>query len=125
MVERISTLTGCSLSMQDSAGRLSEVLNEQASRVQELRQQLSSGSGSKPEAAPDLALEVQALQEELRLALMREKENEEERRSQAGRLDALSRSLTVKEEMVRVRHPPPHSSAAASAVCLCSAGWFL
>ncbi|XP_038136689.1 myomegalin isoform X2 [Cyprinodon tularosa] len=87
--------------LQDSAGRLSEVLNEQASRVQELRQQLSSGSGSKPEAAPDLALEVQALQEELRLALMREKENEEERRSQAGRLDALSRSLTVKEEMVR------------------------
>uniref|UniRef100_A0A3Q2E7M4 Si:ch211-242b18.1 n=2 Tax=Cyprinodon variegatus TaxID=28743 RepID=A0A3Q2E7M4_CYPVA len=99
--ELLRTISSRDQYLQDSAGRLSEVLNEQASRVQELRQQLSSGSGSKPEAAPDLALEVQALQEELRLALMREKENEEERRSQAGRLDALSRSLTVKEEMVR------------------------
>ncbi|MEQ2160680.1 hypothetical protein GOODEAATRI_001926 [Goodea atripinnis] len=79
--------------IQDSSGRLTEVLNEQSSRVQELRSQLSSGSGSKPVAAPELALEVQALQEELRLALIREKENHEERRNQAGQLDSLSRSL--------------------------------
>ncbi|XP_047230560.1 myomegalin isoform X4 [Girardinichthys multiradiatus] len=87
--------------IQDSAGRLTEVLNEQSSRVQELRSQLSSGSGSKPVAAPELALEVQALQEELRLALIREKENHEERRNQAGQLDSLSRSLNVKDEMIR------------------------
>ncbi|KAK5605668.1 hypothetical protein CRENBAI_008116 [Crenichthys baileyi] len=87
--------------IQDSAGRLTEVLNEQSSRVQELRSQLSSGSGSKPVAAPELTLEVQALQEELRLALMREKENHEERRNQAGQLDSLSRSLNVKDEMIR------------------------
>lgn len=85
-------------SMQDAAGRLTEVLNEQASRVQELRRQLSS----KPDAAPELTLEVQALQDELRLVLAREKENQEERRSQAGRLESLSRSLKVKEEIIGV-----------------------
>ncbi|MEQ2208283.1 hypothetical protein XENOCAPTIV_014975 [Xenoophorus captivus] len=96
-IDRVSTF-----SMQDSAGRVTEVLNEQSSRVQELRSQLSSGSGSKPVAAPELALEVQALQEELRLALIREKENHEERRNQAGQLESLSRSLNVKDEMIRV-----------------------
>ncbi|KAM4739252.1 myomegalin isoform 2-T2 [Anableps anableps] len=90
--------------IQDSAGRLSEVLDEQALRVQELRGQLSSACGSKPDAAAELALEVQALQEEVRLALLREKENQEERRRQAGRPDSLSRS-DFQRQMVNPSDP--------------------
>uniref|UniRef100_A0A3Q3AD35 Myomegalin-like n=1 Tax=Kryptolebias marmoratus TaxID=37003 RepID=A0A3Q3AD35_KRYMA len=59
---------------QDSTSRLGEVLAEQASRLQELRRQLSSGSGSQPDSGPELQ-ELQELQEELRLALRREQEN--------------------------------------------------
>ncbi|XP_056233549.1 myomegalin isoform X3 [Seriola aureovittata] len=87
--------------IQDSAGRLSEVMTEQTSRLQELRRQLSSGLGSKVDSGTDSAVELQAVQEELRLALRREKENQELSRSQAARLDSLSRTLHVKEELIR------------------------
>ncbi|XP_035987707.1 myomegalin isoform X6 [Fundulus heteroclitus] len=90
--------------IQDSAGRLAEVLTEQTARVQALRRQLSSAHGSQPDPAPELALEAQALREELRLALMREKESQQDRRSQAGRLDRLSRSLDAKDELIRDLH---------------------
>lgn len=42
------------------------------------------------------------MQEELRLALRREKESQEQSRSQASRLDSLTRTLLVKEEIIRV-----------------------
>lgn len=42
------------------------------------------------------------MQDELRLALRREKENQELSRSQAAQLDSLSRTLHVKEEIIRV-----------------------
>ncbi|XP_014896705.1 myomegalin isoform X2 [Poecilia latipinna] len=78
--------------IQDSAARLTEVLEEQTHRVQELQRQL--GSGSQPDAAA-------ALQQELRLALKREEQNQEETRSRAEQLDHLSRSLSLKEEIIR------------------------
>ncbi|KAG7231431.1 hypothetical protein INR49_011941, partial [Caranx melampygus] len=87
--------------IQDSASRLGEVMAEQTSRLQELRRQLSSGVGLRADAGPDLAAEVQVVQEELRLALRREKENQELSRSQAARLDSLTRTLQVKEEIIR------------------------
>ncbi|KAF3690479.1 Myomegalin Cardiomyopathy-associated protein 2 Phosphodiesterase 4D-interacting protein [Channa argus] len=87
--------------IQDSASRLGEVMTEQTSRLQELRRQLSSGLGSRTHTGPDLAVELQAVQEELRLALRREKENQELSRSRAARLDSLSRTLHVKEEIIR------------------------
>ncbi|XP_069378801.1 myomegalin isoform X4 [Paralichthys olivaceus] len=80
--------------IQDAARQLGEVMTEQTSRLQELRKQLSSG----PDSGTDSAVE---LQEELRLALRREKENQELSRSQTARLDALSRTLLVKEELIR------------------------
>ncbi|XP_017291254.1 myomegalin isoform X2 [Kryptolebias marmoratus] len=80
--------------IQDSTSRLGEVLAEQASRLQELRRQLSSGSGSQPDSGPELQ-ELQELQEELRLALRREQEN------RAAQLASLSRSLNMKEETIR------------------------
>ncbi|CAI5636863.1 unnamed protein product [Oreochromis niloticus] len=87
--------------IKDSAIRLSEVITEQKSRLQELRKQLSSGFGSQPDFGADLALELQAVQEELFLALRREKESQELTRSQTARLDSLSRTLHVKEEIIR------------------------
>uniref|UniRef100_A0A3P9CPM3 Myomegalin n=1 Tax=Maylandia zebra TaxID=106582 RepID=A0A3P9CPM3_9CICH len=87
--------------IKDSAVRLSEVITEQKSRLQELRKQLSSGFGSQPDFGADLALELQAVQEELFLALRREKESQEITRSQTARLDSLNRTLHVKEEIIR------------------------
>lgn len=87
------------LSLQDSAARLSEVMSEQTARLQELRRQLSSGGGARVDSESDLALELQAMQEELRMALRREKENQEVSRSQ---LDSLARTLQLKEELIGV-----------------------
>ncbi|GLD67214.1 myomegalin-like protein, partial [Lates japonicus] len=87
--------------IKDSASRLDEVMTEQTSRLQELRRQLSSGLGSRSDSGPDSAVELQEVQEELRLALRRERENQELSRSQAARLDSLSRTLQVKEELIR------------------------
>ncbi|XP_026198735.1 myomegalin isoform X2 [Anabas testudineus] len=87
--------------IQDSASRLSEVMAEQTSRLQELRKQLSSGSESRSQSGRDLAVELQAAQDELCLALRREKENQVLSRSQAAQLDSLSRTLHVKEEIIR------------------------
>ncbi|XP_024909983.1 myomegalin isoform X12 [Cynoglossus semilaevis] len=87
--------------IQDCGRRLGEVMNEQTSRLQELRRQLSSGLGSKPDCGTDSVLELQALEEELCLALRREKENQELSRSQAATLDSFSRTLQVKEQIIR------------------------
>ncbi|KAM9409676.1 myomegalin isoform 2-T3 [Pholidichthys leucotaenia] len=87
--------------IQECASRLGEVITEQTSRLQELRTQLSSGLGSRPDSAADLALELQAAQEELRLAMRREKDSQELSRSQAAQLDSLSRTVHMKEEIIR------------------------
>lgn len=47
-------------------------------------------------------MDLQALKEELSLALRREKESEELSRSQAARIDSLCRTLHVKEEIIGV-----------------------
>ncbi|XP_063747447.1 myomegalin isoform X2 [Eleginops maclovinus] len=85
--------------IQDSGSRLGEVLGEQAGRLQELRRQLSSGVGWRSDS--DSAVELQAVREELRLALRRERESQELSRSQASREEALSRRLQGKEEIIR------------------------
>ncbi|XP_068564082.1 myomegalin isoform X2 [Cebidichthys violaceus] len=87
--------------IQDSAGRLGEVMTEQTGRLQELRRQLSSGVGARSDSGPDSAAELQVVQEELRLALRRGQESQELSRSQASRVDSLSRTLHVKEEIIR------------------------
>lgn len=113
--------------LQDSAGRLGEVMAEQTARLQELRRQLSSGMGLKADSPPDLVAELQAVQEELHLALRREKENQELSRSQAAQMESLRRMLHVKEELVRVsRRERRHTDAAlaqhATGKHVCSAG---
>ncbi|XP_062419631.1 myomegalin isoform X2 [Pungitius pungitius] len=83
--------------IQDSAGRLGEVLAEQTGRLQELRRQLSSGVGSTSHRGPDSGVELQVVQEELRLALRSGKEVQE----LASRVDSLTGTLHVKEQIIR------------------------
>ncbi|CAJ1059465.1 myomegalin isoform X4 [Xyrichtys novacula] len=97
----LQTISSRDQYIQDSATRLDEVMTEQTSRLQELRRQLSSGPGSRSDSGLDSAVEIQALQEELRLALRREKENQEQNRGQTSRVESLSRTLHVKEELIR------------------------
>lgn len=71
---------------------------EQTTRLQELRLQLSWRGGGTSESE-----EVQALREEVHVALWRLKENQELSRSQGAMLESLSRTLHLKEELIRVR----------------------
>uniref|UniRef100_H2S702 Si:ch211-242b18.1 n=1 Tax=Takifugu rubripes TaxID=31033 RepID=H2S702_TAKRU len=82
--------------LQDSASRLGEVMTEQTTRLQELRQQLSSGGGWTLDRE-----EVQALKEEVQAARQRSKENQELSRTQAAMLESLSGTLHVKEALLR------------------------
>ncbi|KAM9848622.1 myomegalin isoform 2-T2 [Aulostomus maculatus] len=86
--------------IQDSAGRLGEVMMEQTARLQELRRQLSSDSGPTSASGQDPASELQATKEELRLVLRREKEMQELSRSQAAQLDSLARTLLVRDDII-------------------------
>ncbi|XP_075996161.1 myomegalin-like isoform X4 [Genypterus blacodes] len=94
----LSTIGARDQYIQDSSLRLGEVMSEQTARLQELRKQLSSGLRSWS------SLEVQALQEELNLLLRKDKESQELSRSQAGRLDFLSSSLRVKDQILTDLH---------------------
>ncbi|XP_029904757.1 myomegalin isoform X2 [Myripristis murdjan] len=102
----LSTISARDQYIQESAGRLSEVMNEQTVRLQELRRQLTSGFqvsgvGSKSISGPDSSVELQPLQDELCLSLRREKEAQDENRSMSARVDSLTRTLHVKEEIIR------------------------
>ncbi|XP_053713139.1 myomegalin isoform X4 [Synchiropus splendidus] len=82
--------------IQDSAGRLAEVMTEQSARLQELRRQLSS----KPDSGAEREAELEEAREELRLLRRRQKESEELRRSQSQSLETLSRALLLKERSI-------------------------
>ncbi|XP_065811624.1 myomegalin isoform X2 [Labrus bergylta] len=97
----LQTISSRDQYIQDSASRLDEVMTEQTARLQELRRQLSSGVGSRRDSGADTAVEIQALQEELRLSLRRERESHELSRSQTHSLESLSRTLHGKEELIK------------------------
>nr|XP_055043045.1 myomegalin isoform X7 [Misgurnus anguillicaudatus] len=95
--------------IKDSAERVGQVMVEQTSRLQELRKQLGSTS-------PRSILEdTQTLRDELQLALRREREaqdqlttlrctlasNQEQLQAQASDLEALTRTVNVKEEIIK------------------------
>lgn len=83
---------------------------EQTARLQELRRQLGSTNPQLTEA------ETQTLQDELRLTLRREREaqnqltnlhatmasHQEQLKTQASDIEALSRTLSIKEEIIEV-----------------------
>ncbi|XP_034035238.1 myomegalin isoform X2 [Thalassophryne amazonica] len=78
--------------VQEAVSRFGELMAEQATRLQELRRQLNCGVQ---------ASELQALQDELRLALKRQKESEDQSTSQAAQLDSLIRTLHGKDDIIR------------------------
>lgn len=86
------------LLLQDSASQLGEVMLEQTRRLQELRLQLCCSRDERSESE-----ELQALKEELHVALRRGQEEQELSRSQAAMLESLSRRLQLKEGLMRVR----------------------
>lgn len=88
--------------LQDSASWHSEVMSEQTTRLQELRRRLSPGSRSRSDSGLDSAVELQAVTEELRLVLRREKDTHELSCSRAVQLESLTRTLLVKDELIRV-----------------------
>lgn len=90
-------------------------MEEQTSRLQELRRQLSSRGGRLVD--PE---EVQALKEELHTAVRRSKENQELSRSQAAMLASLSRTLGLREELIRVSGEVPGPPPPPRAPPLCS-----
>ncbi|XP_056337194.1 myomegalin isoform X7 [Danio aesculapii] len=95
--------------IKDSAGRVGQVMAEQTARLQELRKQLGS-------ANPQLTQEdTQALMDELQMTLRREREAQtqlsilratlasyqDQIQTQTSDLDALSRTASVKEEIIK------------------------
>ena len=85
---------------QDSARRQGEVMSEQTGRLQELRRQLSSRgqiSGSLSDG------ELAEVREELTLAVRRVMEAQQESDNQTSRMEALTRALYTKEELIKVR----------------------
>lgn len=95
--------------IKDSAERVGQVMVEQTSRLQELRKQLGSTS---PRSILD---DTQTLRDELQLALRREREaqdqlttlrctlvsNQDQLQAQASDLEALARTVNVKEELIK------------------------
>lgn len=93
---------------------MGQVMAEQTSRLQELRRQLGSkdNQSTTPEPHPD----TQMLQDELQLALRREREtqdqltflrstlvsHQDQLQAQASDLEALNRTVNIKEEIIKV-----------------------
>ncbi|KAL1022822.1 hypothetical protein UPYG_G00032820 [Umbra pygmaea] len=75
--ELLNTIAARDQYIKDSAGRLGEVMAEQTIRLQELRRQLNSGCQLGIQG-PEISPELQTMREELRLALMREREAQAE-----------------------------------------------
>ncbi|KAL2089476.1 hypothetical protein ACEWY4_014164 [Coilia grayii] len=88
--------------IQDAAGRVGEVMSEQTARLQELRRQLVCAQTQESVADTAAHVDTQALQEELHLALRREREARQElstlRASLAGQQNQLQAQASPMEE---------------------------
>ncbi|XP_067240211.1 myomegalin isoform X1 [Chanodichthys erythropterus] len=105
----LNTINSREQYIKDSAGRVGQLMAEQTARLQELRRQLGS-------ANPQLTeVDTQALQDELQLTLRRERESQnqltalrstlaahqDQLQAQASDLEALSRTVSIKEEIIK------------------------
>ncbi|XP_048063088.1 myomegalin isoform X7 [Megalobrama amblycephala] len=105
----LNTINSREQYIKDSAGRVGQLMAEQTARLQELRRQLGS-------ANPQLTeVDKQALQDELQLTLRRERESQnqltvlrstlaahqDQLQAQASDLEALSRTVSIKEEIIK------------------------
>ncbi|KAK7133682.1 hypothetical protein R3I94_015521 [Phoxinus phoxinus] len=105
----LNTLNSREQYIKDSAGRVGQVMAEQTGRLQELRRQLGSSNPQLTE------VDTQALQDELQLTQRREREaqnqlstlrstlasHQDRLQAQLSDLEALSRTVSVKEEIIK------------------------
>ncbi|XDV41577.1 hypothetical protein PO909_010425 [Leuciscus waleckii] len=105
----LNTINSREQYIKDSAGRVGQVMAEQTARLQELRRQLGSSNPQLTE------VDTQALQDELQLTLRREREaqnqltalrstlasHQDRLQAQVSDLEALSRTVSVKEEIIK------------------------
>ncbi|XP_059368509.1 myomegalin isoform X10 [Carassius carassius] len=105
----LNTISAREQYIKDSAGRVGQVMAEQTARLQELRRQLGSANPQLTEA------DIQTLQDELRLTLRREREaqirlttmhatlasHQDQLKTQASDIEALTRSMSIKEEIIK------------------------
>uniref|UniRef100_A0A671PKK4 Si:ch211-242b18.1 n=1 Tax=Sinocyclocheilus anshuiensis TaxID=1608454 RepID=A0A671PKK4_9TELE len=105
----LNTINAREQYIRDSAGRVGQVMAEQTARLQELRRQLGSANPQSTEA------DTQTLQDELRLTLRREREAQnqltalhvtlaslqDQLKTQASDIEALSRTVSIKEEIIK------------------------
>ncbi|XP_052441886.1 myomegalin isoform X5 [Carassius gibelio] len=105
----LNTISAREQYIKDSAGRVGQVMAEQTARLQELRRQLGSANPQLTEA------DTQTLQDELRLTLRREREaqnrlttmhatlasHQDQLKTQASDIEALSRTMSIKEEIIK------------------------
>ncbi|XP_016391520.1 myomegalin-like isoform X1 [Sinocyclocheilus rhinocerous] len=105
----LNTINAREQYIRDSAGRVGQVMAEQTARLQELRRQLGSTNPQSTEA------DTQTLQDELRLTLRREREAQnqltalhvtlaslqDQLKTQASDIEALSRTVSIKEEIIK------------------------
>ncbi|XP_051510966.1 myomegalin-like isoform X2 [Myxocyprinus asiaticus] len=99
--------------IKDSAERVGQVMAEQTARLQELRRQLESTDPQQTTA--ESPSDTQTLQDDLQLALRREMEaqnqlsalrstlssHQDQLQAQASDLEALTRTLRIKEEIIK------------------------
>ncbi|XP_036437312.1 myomegalin isoform X3 [Colossoma macropomum] len=100
--------------IKDSSERMGQVMSEQVARLQELRRQVVS-AGNASQSTSDHSADTQSLQEELRLVLAKEKEaqsemsalrsslaiNQNQIQTQASELEALNRTMCIKDEIIK------------------------
>ncbi|XP_067273868.1 myomegalin isoform X2 [Pseudorasbora parva] len=105
----LNTINSREQYIKDSAGRVGQLMSEQTARLQELRRQLGSSNLQSTE------VDTQALQDELQLTLRREREaqnqltalrstlasHKDQFQAQASDLEALSRTVSIKEEIIK------------------------
>uniref|UniRef100_A0A9J8D4Q5 Si:ch211-242b18.1 n=1 Tax=Cyprinus carpio carpio TaxID=630221 RepID=A0A9J8D4Q5_CYPCA len=105
----LNTISAREQYIRDSAVRVGQVMAEQTARLQELRRQLGSANPKLTEA------DTQTLQDELQLTLRREREaqnqltalhvtlasHQDQLKTQASDIEALSRTVSIKEEIIK------------------------
>uniref|UniRef100_A0A8C2I5B2 Si:ch211-242b18.1 n=1 Tax=Cyprinus carpio TaxID=7962 RepID=A0A8C2I5B2_CYPCA len=105
----LNTISAREQYIRDSAVRVGQVMAEQTARLQELRRQLGSANPQLTEA------DTQTLQDELQLTLRREREaqnqltalhvtlasHQDQLKTQASDIEALSRTVSIKEEIIK------------------------
>ncbi|XP_062411641.1 myomegalin [Sardina pilchardus] len=112
----LNTISSRDEYIQDAAGRVGEVMSEQTARVQELRRQLVCAQTQESAADTAAHADAQALQEELGLALRREREAQQElsalRASLAGQQKQLQAQASLLEAQSQPDKDPDYQEAA-------------